>query len=112
MISLHYETNPNSPKQDKDSMMYNVPLKLGDTSFIYFDPDPDHIYHGKLLHGKWVVHCEDGPAIIYPDCVWFFYNGVNYMIPNMPIDNETKLMLALKYSLNTDYSVGFATYVQ
>lgn len=53
----------------------------------------------KYYQHKWVMHRDDGPAYMSSgERCGFYYNGTNFKVENLPIDNETKLMLALKYT--------------
>ena len=46
-----------------------------------------------------IWHRENGPAVINYDqkCVRFFLHGTSVKIEDLPCDDETKVLLALKY---------------
>ncbi len=61
-------------------------------------PESNSIAMIKHHQNKWVLHCDDGPAMVYGgDTKIFFNNGINVKIEELPIDDETKTMLMLKY---------------
>ncbi len=70
--------------------------------------------HLKRIYGKYVPHNTSGPAyttnLPNENIHHFFVNGRNYTIDNMPIDNETKCMLKLKYTAHRNDINGFVLY--
>lgn len=68
-------------------------------------------WHCKLIGDEWVVHHDSEPAVVQDDTVWFFYEGINVSINDMPIDDEAKVILTLKYQEETHHNFGgYASY--
>ncbi len=58
-------------------------------------------YWVKLIDGKYCLHREDGPAASMEGSIvsqYFYYKGYGCLIEDLPIDDETKVYLKLKYS--------------
>ncbi len=79
--------------------------------------DYESVYLCKKMHdGKWVLHSETEPALTNKTsgAHYFFYDGINVTIEDLPIDNEMKLILKLKYHVTSefqaDYESGFVWY--
>lgn len=72
------------------------------------------VLHCKYVNNKWVAH-SDTQYALYNDleAYYFFYEGVNYTIEDMPIDDECKVILLLKYGsmiCNGTYDFGYVWY--
>lgn len=107
-IDIYYTSN-NKSKESDTGCLTSTPL-LNVPNYAVTDNNSGMGCFYKKLKGKFVAHRDDGPAILDDTSIWFFYDGINYTIEDMPIDNETKLMLVLKYTQLTDYQHTYATY--
>jgi hypothetical protein len=61
------------------------------------------IYHCKFINNEWVLHNDNGFAVKQGKNIWFFYNGTNFKVEDMPIDGEMKVILTLKHPLQNEY---------
>lgn len=55
----------------------------------------------RMFNGKYFLHCEDAPAARYivggEPLYMFAIDGCVCKIENLPCDNETKMLLKIKY---------------
>lgn len=90
-------------------MIYDA--RISDDAEYYIHLFNGNTWHGKLINGEWYIHHDSEPAIIQGNLVWFFYNGINMSINDMPIDDEAKVILTLKYQEETHHNFGgYASY--
>ncbi len=106
---LYY--NADFPKDSSASVTMLFPA-VCPHKFVTIDDDKNGTWHCKLMeNGQWVVHRDDGPALIQDNRVWFFKDGFNVHIEEMDVDNETKCLWLLQYeSLTARNSDSFASY--
>lgn len=64
----------------------------------------------RTKNGDCVLHCIDAPARITPRYVNFFINGFTTTIEDLPISDEEKVVLKLKYGDHVLMTNGFYSY--
>lgn len=74
--------------------------------------DTGFMMHCVLLNGdKWVPSSDTCPSIVTDNVVYFFYDGMNYKLEDMPVDDACRLMLVLKYGgLEEIDNLGYVGY--
>ncbi len=108
-VKVNFRTNPLATDGDKENMMLD--LDVNEDGVTATGVMSKYTFLCKLHNDEWVMHAEDRPAIIYPETAWFFYNGINYVIEDIPhLDEESKLILKLKYTQRSNYNHGYAAY--
>jgi hypothetical protein len=110
MPSARYSSH-DSPEQWK---RIDITIPDSHNGYITYVDHSNGIWQCKLLNNEWYLHHDSEPAIIQDNVVWFFHNGVNMNINDMPIDDELKLLYTLKYEVNSDYNDGaiFSSYTK
>lgn len=107
MITVHFKANPIASAPHHSG---TLSLNASTNHEAYaFDSTMGCFY--KCVKNTFLAHREDGPAVMCSDIVWFFYEGINYSIQDMPnVDEETKLIWTLKYQPISCYDDYYATY--
>ncbi len=71
------------------------------------------LFRVKLIHGTWMLHHDAEPSIVeyIGGNVYYYYfkDGVNVEFDVLGIDNETKLILTLKYTKSRP-NMGYIRY--
>lgn len=94
----------------------NDSVTVGDVEMVTMSIDMIHeyvVFIRKCNEGKHEFHRLDGPAITHAgsdEFFYFFVYGINYAIEDMPIDEEMKVILKLKYSKQENAVNGWLVY--